>query len=302
MRKQRAFRTLTDAEIDQIAEWLRREDYDVVLERVRKARPEGFGLEISRSPLERLFAKTNVVKKINEHLESGEKLTVSRLDAITSGEATATDAVHEAILEGTHELAKSEENSPAELLSLQRLADFPERVAIREERMQLQREREDRLKAMQAERKEMQAHRIAMDLRREERAERKEQRCAGMDAQRLKREGEQSARAAQRLEFSGKRLRLSVKSLAFRRRQHRDRMALARERSENDSWRATKGSAKNSDHLGPFATDWKGVGERVCKQFGITPEEAARRAELHKTWKQPHTRPGVPEEINPIDD
>ena len=92
MRKQRAFRTLTDGEVDQIAEWLRREDYDVVLERVRKPRPEGFGLNISRSPLERLYAKTNVVQKINEQLESGEKLTVSRLDAITSGEATATEA------------------------------------------------------------------------------------------------------------------------------------------------------------------------------------------------------------------
>jgi hypothetical protein len=295
MRKQRAFRTLTDAEIDQIAEWLRREDYDVVLERVRKPRPEGFGLNISRSPLERLFAKTNVVKEINKHLESGEKLTVSRLDAITSGEATASDAVHEAIMEGTHELAKSEENSPADLLSLQRLADFPERVAIREERMQLQREREARMK-------EMQAHKIAMDLRRETRAARREERCLQMDSQKLKRADEQNARAAQRLEFSGKRLRLSMKSLAFRRKQHRDRMTLARERIENDSRRAPKDSAKNSDHLGPIATDWKGLGERVCKQFGITPEEEARRAELHKTWKNPHARPGIPEEINPVDD
>ena len=57
-----------------------------------------------------------------------------------------------------------------------------------------------------------------------------------------------------------------------------------------------------SDHLGPIATDWKALGERVCKQFGITPEEEARRAELHKTWKNPHARPGIPEEINPIDD
>jgi hypothetical protein len=102
-------------------------------------------------------------------------------------------------------------------------------------------------------------------------------------------------------------LRLSVKSLAFRRRQHRDRMtlarervALAREKNESDSRRATDG--KKADHLGPIATDWKGVRERVCRQFGISPEESARRAELHKTWVQPHRRPGVPEEINPVDD
>jgi hypothetical protein len=78
----------------------------------------------------------------------------------------------------------------------------------------------------------------------------------------------------------------------------REELALKREKaqSKNDQ------RQKNSDHVGPFATDWKGVGDRVCKQFNISPEEAARRAELHKNWKQPHTRPGVPEEINPIDD
>ncbi|MGZ8938259.1 MAG: hypothetical protein ACXW32_03510, partial [Limisphaerales bacterium] len=123
------------------------------------------------------------------------------------------------------------------------------------------------------------------------------------------RDGEQSSRADKRLDFSGKRLRISMKSLALRRRQHRERMvlarermAMARERTENGSRNSTNGSAKKADHLGPIATDWKGVGERVCKLFGITPEEEARRAELHKTWKDPHARPGIPEEINPIND
>jgi hypothetical protein len=281
---------------------LRREDYAVVLERVQKPRPEGFGLNISRSPLERLYAKTNVVKKVNEHLTRGEKLTVSGLDAITSGEATATEAVHEAMLEGTHALAKDEENSATQLLALQRLADFPERVAICEERLQLEREREDRMKELQAERKALRAHRMAMDLRREERAERREKRSEETDVRRAKRDGEQSARADKRLDFSGKRLRLSMKSLALRRKQHRERMKLARERMEKDPQGASNGSAKKADHLGPIATDWKGVGERVCKLFGITPEEEARRAELHKTWKDPHARPGIPEEINPIYD
>lgn len=301
MRKQRAFRTLTDAEIDQIAEWLRQENYDVVLERVQKPRPEGFGLTISRSPLERLYQKTNVVKKINEHLTRGEKLTVSGLDAITSGEATASEKVQEVILEATHELVKDEENSATQLLALQRLADFPERVAIREERLELEREREDRLKAMQA-------HKIAMDWRREERAVRREKSSEETDVRKVKRDGEQSVRAEKRLEFSGKRLRLSMRSLALRRRQHRDRMtlvrermALARERMENESRSSTNGSARKADHLGPIATNWDEVGERVRKLFGITPEESARRAELRKTWKDPYARPGIPEEINPVD-
>ena len=60
MRKQIAFASLNEAEIDQIAEWLRHETYETVHERVRKPRSEGgFGLNISRSPLERLHDKTN---------------------------------------------------------------------------------------------------------------------------------------------------------------------------------------------------------------------------------------------------
>ena len=60
-------------------------------------------------------------------------------------------------------------------------------------------------------------------------------------------------------------------------------------------------SAKQPDQYGPVATNWEEVGQRVCKIFGISPEEEKRRAELHKTWKDPHARPGIPEEINPID-
>jgi len=49
MRKQRAFKDLTEQEIDQIAEWLRHDTYEVVLDRIRKPRPEGFGFaRISR--------------------------------------------------------------------------------------------------------------------------------------------------------------------------------------------------------------------------------------------------------------
>ena len=46
MRKQRALAPLTETEIEQIADWLLRDTYETVLERVRKPRPEGFGLDI----------------------------------------------------------------------------------------------------------------------------------------------------------------------------------------------------------------------------------------------------------------
>jgi hypothetical protein len=74
-------------------------------------------------------------------------------------------------------------------------------------------------------------------------------------------------------------------------------------RAEAHSKLNTKNSelAKQSDALGPVATNWEEVGQRVCKIFNISPEEAKRRAELHKTWKDPHARPGIPEEINPVD-
>src|SRR5262252_10006661 len=99
MRKQVAFATLTAAEIEQIAEWLRREKYETVLERIRKPRSDGgFGLNISRSPLERLHAKTNRVDRINNRIASGQRLTLSEYDAIEAGEkADVAEEIHDAI-------------------------------------------------------------------------------------------------------------------------------------------------------------------------------------------------------------
>jgi hypothetical protein len=50
----------------------------------------------------------------------------------------------------------------------------------------------------------------------------------------------------------------------------------------------------SSDHLGPFARNWDEVGDRVCKQFGITREELIRRAELRRTWKNPNDYQNAP--------
>jgi hypothetical protein len=138
MRKPIAFATLTPGEIDQIADLLDRETYDAVLTRICKPRSEGgFGLTISRSPLERLWAKKQILKKINSHIASGEKLTIATLDSFMAGESTPSDEAHAAILAATSELAKSGDNTPAQLLTLQRLADFPARAAIRDQRMEL---------------------------------------------------------------------------------------------------------------------------------------------------------------------
>ena len=53
-------------------------------------------------------------------------------------------------------------------------------------------------------------------------------------------------------------------------------------------------STEQSDHLGPYATNWDEVGDRTCKHFGITREELIRRAELRRTWKNPNDHPGTP--------
>jgi hypothetical protein len=140
MKKQRAFATLTEAEIGQIADWLRRETYETVLDRVRKPREDGgFALNISRSPLERLHARVSRLDKINLRIETAQKLTLADLDAINAGEKTdLAEEAHHAILLTVRDLALEGESTPAQLLALQRLADFPVRAEIREQRLDLQ--------------------------------------------------------------------------------------------------------------------------------------------------------------------
>ena len=52
MRKQRAFASLTEQEISQVAEWVKGGKYDDAIERIAKPRPEGFGSpRLSLAPL-----------------------------------------------------------------------------------------------------------------------------------------------------------------------------------------------------------------------------------------------------------
>lgn len=110
------------------------------------------------------------------------------------------------------------------------------------------------------------------------------------------------ADAERRLAQTDRRNDLTEQNLKLRREQFEDlRQHRAQIRASSQSKTKDSDLTKRADHLGPVATNWKEVGERVCKLFGITPEEEARRAELHKTWKDPYARPGIPEEINPVD-
>ena len=158
MTKQRSFASLTEEEINQVAEWLQHGTYDEVRDRVAKPRPEGFGLNLkSKRPLETLWKNKNIVDKINRKLVQGEKLTLSEFNAINSGErADLPEKIHDIIMETTCELATSGENNPTRLLALQRLADFPARAEYREHKRQLELRKEQRDI-------EKQTHKIAMD-------------------------------------------------------------------------------------------------------------------------------------------
>src|SRR5688500_7157507 len=66
-----------------------------------------------------------------------------------------------------------------------------------------------------------------------------------------------------------------------------ERLEIQKRRLDLAEKKAASIPAPQHDALGRLATNWKEVGERVRKQFDISPEEAARRRELHKTWKRP---------------
>jgi hypothetical protein len=158
---QPSFATLTEAELEQLAGWLRRESYNLVHERVCRPRPEGFGLKISVRPLQTLWDKIQHLDRINARLPDGQKLTLAQYHLVRSHDYSAyADShtpidhpkladIHQAILDTAYHLATTGDNTPAQLLALQRLADFPTRDALRAERAQRQ--------------AELHAHKIEMD-------------------------------------------------------------------------------------------------------------------------------------------
>ena len=188
-RIQRSFAALTEAEINQVAVWLDAETYEQVLVRVRKPRSEGgFGLDLSRSPLERLYAKKKEIDKINQRIASGQKLTLAEYDNITEGEKVPNTRVHNAIMEYALDQAENEELKPTQLLALQRVADFPERAAIREERLELDRLKLEHKIDMDQHRKHIASERLELAKRsqalREQQHEYRQKRDEKRDAQR----------------------------------------------------------------------------------------------------------------------
>ena len=165
MTKQRSFASLTEEEINQVAEWLQHGTYDEVRDRIAKPRPEGFGLNLkSKRPLETLWQNKNTVDRINRKLAQGEKLTVSEFNAINSGErADLPEKIQGGIMETTWELATSGESNPTQLLALQRLSDFPARAEYREHKRQLELRKEQRDIQKQTHKLEMDQHRKHLD-------------------------------------------------------------------------------------------------------------------------------------------
>ncbi len=117
-----------------------------------------------------------------------------------------------------------------------------------------------------------------------------------LDIERVQIARERLAQNNRRLDLLDRAQQVREKTLDLRREEFEHHRANSQPKTKNGDLE------KKADQYGPVATNWDEVGERVRKIFGISEEESARRKELHKTWKDPHARPGIPEEINPIYD
>jgi hypothetical protein len=263
---QPALATLTEAEREQLADWLRRDSYDVVLVRVNQPRPEGFGLNISKKPLQTFYAKVALLDLINSRLPDDKKLTLAEFETLSS---TTFDCdpetiqrvadVHDSILNAAHDLATSGDNTPSQLLALQRLADFPARAEIREQRLELEIQKF--------------SHKCDMD--------------------------------AFRQDITKQRFDLAKQSFAFRQKQHEDRQqARANPDSNRNSNSNSKHSPaatdqRPGDHLGPYARTGEELSERVRKQQGVPKDEwdrrLARNRELYNQYYNPDGTLKIPD-------
>ena len=115
-----------------------------------------------------------------------------------------------------------------------------------------------------------------------------------LEVERVQISRERLAQNNRRLDLVDRSVKVREETLAFRREESARRAAspspLRGERAgvRGDSVRGASDSEPQSDHLGPYATNWDEVGDRACKHFGITRAELIRRAELRRTWKNPN--------------
>jgi hypothetical protein len=171
-----------------LADWLRKDHYPAVLKRANKPRSDGgLGLSISKKPLQTFYAKVALLDLVNLRLPDNLKLTITDFESIAANDILLTQShtrtltpappesasslaslpsvqkllneTHLAILETTRDLARSDDNTPSQLLALQKLADFPVRAALRARKEERELETRHHKILMYLHRKEMAEHR-----------------------------------------------------------------------------------------------------------------------------------------------
>ena len=84
---QPALAPLSPEEKDQLADWLRKDTYEIVLARCTKPREAGgFGLKMSIRPLQTFHAKVLLLDAINARLPADKKMTIADLESIANAE------------------------------------------------------------------------------------------------------------------------------------------------------------------------------------------------------------------------
>ena len=163
-RPQPSFASLTTDEYHQLADMVRTRTYNDILQQINKPRADGgFDLDISIKPLQVLHRRVTELDRLNKLIADGQKLTLTAYDELQAGQTPPTEQIHNAILNATWLQVQYNENTPHQLLALQRLADFPVRSALRDQMAEI---RENREQIHQ----EKHTHKIQMDTFRKQHA------------------------------------------------------------------------------------------------------------------------------------
>src|SRR5215510_5779657 len=81
-------RSMSASDKKLLADWLSRDGYDEVLERVKKPRSEGgFGLtDISKSPLQTFYAKVAILDIVNSRIRNDQKMSIAQFESLVAGD------------------------------------------------------------------------------------------------------------------------------------------------------------------------------------------------------------------------
>ncbi len=165
-RPQPSLASLTTDEYHQLADMVRTCTYEDILQQIVKPRAEGgFDLDISIKPLQVLHRRVTELDRVNKLIADGQKLTLTAYDELQAGQTPPTEQIHNAILNATWLQVQYSENTPHQLLALQRLADFPARSEMRENREQIYEEKHTHKIEMDTFRKEQATERLDLAKR-----------------------------------------------------------------------------------------------------------------------------------------